>query len=94
MLHYLFTGRHPDIITSILKKDEWESRYRGEHGVVFPVKDYIRRLTLPYSDVDALVDMLDDERIILTTLMPSLDHMKECMLQRSSRKLRMRKTSS
>lgn len=93
-LYYLFTGHHPDIITSILKRDEWESRYHGEGGVVFPVKDYIRRLTLPYSEVDALLEMLDDERVILTTLMPSLDHMKECMLQRSSRKLRMRKKSS
>ena len=44
--------------------------------------------------VPFLLEMLDDERVILTTLMPSLDHMKECMLNRSSRKLRMRQKLS
>lgn len=62
-LYYLFTGGYPDIITSILKKDEWETKYRHDTGVAFPVRDYIRKLTLPYSEVDTLLEMLDDERV-------------------------------
>lgn len=88
-LYYIFTGGYPDIITAILKKDEWETKYWGDKGLKFPVVDYVRRLTLPYSEVDTLLEMLDDERIMLTTLMPSLDRMKEGIIERSSRKLRL-----
>jgi hypothetical protein len=88
-LYYLFTGSYPDILTTILRKHEWETKYQLGEGVAFPVTDYIRKITLPYSQVDALLEMLDDERVILTTLMPALDRMKECMMERSSRKIRL-----
>jgi len=89
-LYYLFTGVYPDIISSVVKHNEWEAKHQPDR-VPFPVTDYVRKLTLPYTEVDVLMDILDDERVMLTTLMPSLDRMKECMLERASRKTRMRK---
>ena len=88
-LHFLFAGHYPDILKSFLRMREWESQYANEPGF-FPLTDYVRKVTLPYTEVDSLLELLDDERVMLTTLMPSLDKMKESMLERSERKRRLR----
>jgi hypothetical protein len=87
-LHFLFTGCYPDILRSLLKMREWESRHANQPDF-FPLSDYVRKVTLPYTEVDSLLELLDDERVMLTTLMPSLDKMKDSMLERSARKKRL-----
>ena len=88
-LFYIFTGIYPDILLSLMKMREWEERYTDKGASFFPVTDYIRKVTLPFSQADDLLEMLDDERVMLTTLMPSLDKMKQCMIERASRKHRL-----
>jgi len=87
-LHFLFTGCYPDILRSHLRMREWECRYATQPDF-FPLADYVRKVTLPYTEVDSLLELLDDERVMLTTLMPSLDKMKDSMLDRSARKKRL-----
>jgi hypothetical protein len=85
-LFYSFTGCYPNIVSSILKMEKWNGLYSKQ---LFPIRDYLRKITLPFAEVDTLLEMLDDERIFLTSLMPSLDRMKEGMLERALRKERL-----
>lgn len=88
-LFYIFTGMYPDVLISLTKMREWEERYTAKDASFFPAIDYIRKVTLPFTQADELLEMLDDERVMLTTLMPSLDKMKQCMIERASRKRRL-----
>ncbi|MCH7225047.1 FRG domain-containing protein [Haloferula sp. A504] len=87
-LFRILTGEYPTIDLGLEKMATWRAKHSeaGDHAP--NIRDYIRRVTLPYSEVDQLMELLDDERIMLTTLMPNLDRFKQCMLERSRRKQR------
>jgi FRG domain. len=88
-LFRILTGEYPTIDKSIELMINWKQHTSsdGSHDI----KDYIRKITLPYHESDRLMEMLDDERIFLATLMPSLDRMKESILARSIRSSRIAK---
>ena len=86
-LHYVLTGEYPTIDTWLEKTFDWRAQNSPKSPM--PIRDYIRKITLPYSEVDELMELLDDERIMLTTLMPNLDKLKECMVSRAKRKRRL-----
>lgn len=91
-LHRLQTGQYPTIDQSLEIMADWRNEHTEQGGYNPNIRDYIRKVTLPYSEIDALMELLDDERVILTTLMPNLDRFKESMLSRSRRRQRMKKT--
>lgn len=90
-LHLVLTGEYPTIDRSIEQLINWRESKLDKQRYNPNIRDYIRKVTLPYSQVDSLMDLLDDERIMLTTLMPNLDRFKECMLSRHERKVRLNK---
>lgn len=87
-LYRLATGNYPTIDRSLELMADWRNEHTDEGGYNPNIRDYIRKVTLPYREVDALMELLDDERILLTTLMPSLDRFKESMLSRAKRRHR------
>jgi hypothetical protein len=87
-LFRILTGEYPTIDLGLEKMATWRDKHSESANHSPSIRDYIRKVTLPYSEVDQLMEFLDDERIMLTTLMPNLDRFKECMLERSRRKQR------
>ena len=84
-LYKILVGDYPTIDRCLELMAGWRDKNSEPSP---PIGDYIRKVTLPYLEVDNLLDMLDDERIILSTMMPNLDKFKECMISRSKRKNR------
>jgi len=86
-LYRILTGAYPTIDKSIELLVGWKQRVSGnsEPGI----RNFIRKITLPSREADRLMEMLDDERIFLATLMPSMDRMKDSMLARAERRSRM-----
>lgn len=89
-LFKIMTGEYPTLDDNIERLIDWQKK--DEHKP--NIRNYIRKITLPYSEVDELMALLDGERIMLTTMMPNLDNFKECMLSRSERQQRMDKRKS
>jgi hypothetical protein len=87
-LFHILTGEYPTIDLGLERMATWRVKHARAGDQAPNIRDYIRKVTLPYSEVDQLMELLDDERIMLTTLMPNLDRFKECMLERSRRKQR------
>lgn len=86
-LYYILTGEYPTIDKSIELLIGWKHRVSNKPEP--DIRDFIKKITLPCSEADRLMEMLDDERIFLATLMPSLDRMKDSMLARALRRSRM-----
>jgi hypothetical protein len=86
-LYYVMTGDYPTIDKSIELTVGWKHHVADKQEP--DIKDFIRKITLPCQEADRLMEMLDDERIFLATLMPSLDRMKDSMLARAERRSRM-----
>ena len=87
-LYHVFTGEYPTIDNSMERMALWRAENPDKNWSNPPIRDFIRKVTLPYSELDNLMDLLDDERIMLTTLMPNLDRLKECILMRGQRRKR------
>lgn len=88
-LYRIVVGRYPTIDESIELMTDWHDEHVVGKCFKPSICDYIRKVTLPYSQIDELMELLDDERILLTTLMPNLDRFKESMLSRSKRQRRL-----
>jgi len=89
-LHRLQTGQYPTIDRSLELMADWRNQHTEKGGYNPDIRDYLRKVTLPYSEIDTLMELLDDERVLLTTLMPNLDRFKDSMLSRSRRRQRMK----